>query len=181
MKSSKSTQTKGSEHAQLLQQRFLLRRAYQDDVRCGQGAKETQDGRHLFAYIHTSKRQRAQCAGFRNKVRASSKEPVEEHDRWNFQFSDQEVETSSKLQNEVGDVFVSLIGLVEQGKPEVLFVDFDKAIDCLGVNLSAKGQRNITMIREPRKKLRIYGSGRSRTVNGVDNTLAISRSDVPFL
>lgn len=104
------------------------------------------------------------------------------YDRWAYVFTDKEVRDLVTLHKAGYDVFVCLIGFVEDGDPEMTFVSYKEVIDCLGVNLSTRGARSISVRRAPRGKyLRLHGSGRADKLDGKDNSIPVKRNAVPFL
>ena len=104
------------------------------------------------------------------------------YDRWSYVFTDKEVRDLVKLHDAEYDAFVCLVGFVEDGEPEMAFISYKDAIDCLGVKLGTRGTRSISVRRAPRGKyLRLHGSGRADKIGGKDNSIPVKRNAVPSL
>lgn len=96
---------------------------------------------------------------------------------WTFNFTDAEIVKIQSLYQKSGNVKLALIcvkeGLVDS---ELAVIDYNEAMDCLGVNIGVKRCR--INIKTPEGKdygLRMYGSGRSDKLHGKDNTLRVTR------
>lgn len=101
---------------------------------------------------------------------------------WSFSFSDSEIDTILELHKQPSQVKIALI-CVKDGfdDSELAIIDYEPAMDCLGVTAGVK-QYKIDIKTTPGKHgLRMYGSGRSDKVNGVDNTLPVSRQELTQL
>lgn len=112
----------------------------------------------------------------------ANKNPSRNYDSWTYQMDDKKIARMSELNGQGYSVYSILIGLMEHGDQEIVYVGYEDAMDCLGVDKGTRGQRNITVRREPGKRsLRVYGSGRSIVAGGRDNAIHIKRNSAPFL
>lgn len=112
---------------------------------------------------------------------------------WSFTFTSDEVTKIQELYREKGKVKLALICIkkVEKRKKkktedndiieinlaesELAFIDYEDAMDCMGVNIGTKSNQ-IDIVAQAQKSLRMYGSGRSDKLNGKDNTLPVPRN-----
>lgn len=101
---------------------------------------------------------------------------------WVFQFTDAEIEKLQELYEEKGRVKVVLIG-VKKGfaNSELAIIDFEDAMDCLGVGIGVKSYRIDIKALPNKHGLRMYGSGRSDKLNGKENTLKVDRNTLAGL
>jgi len=98
---------------------------------------------------------------------------------WIFNFSQAEIDKLQELHQEKGRVKVILICAKEAlSDSELAIVDYEDAMDCLGVTSGVKGYRINIKSYQKKHGLRMYGSGRSDMVNGKDNMLKISRKEL---
>ena len=113
---------------------------------------------------------------------------TEKFEHWIFNFDEDEVKTLSELQRDYGNVRLALIciqpGLTDS---ELALLDYDTAMDCLGVNIGVKSRTiNIKHLKKSKKGegqtgqgkngLRAFGSGRYEKIEGRDNTILIPRN-----
>ena len=110
------------------------------------------------------------------------KNKTDRFSHWIFNFTDSEIEKLQELRAEKGNVKLVLI-CVKEGfsDSELAIVDYNEAIDCLGVHCGIKAYRINVKAIENKHGLRIYGSGRSDKVDGKDNTLRVSRKELTQL
>lgn len=107
----------------------------------------------------------------------------ESQNHWVFPFSQAEIDKLQELYQEKCAVKLVLICVKDKfAGSELAIVSYDEAIDCLGVNVGVKPSYRINIKSYPGKHgLRMYGSGRSDKLNGIDNTLKISRRNLVSL
>lgn len=112
----------------------------------------------------------------------ANENPSKSYDSWTYQMDDKRIARLAELNGQGYSVYAALIGLMEHGDQEIVYVSYEDAMDCLGMDKGTRGQRNITVRREPGKRsLRVYGSGRSLVAGGRDNAIPIKRNTAPFL
>lgn len=101
---------------------------------------------------------------------------------WVFNFTLEEVKKLEELYAVNFRVKLVLICLKEGLVGcEMAIINYDKAMDCLGVYLGVKTYRvNIKAI-DGKHGLRMYGSGRSDMIDGKDNTLRVDRNAINAL
>ena len=97
-------------------------------------------------------------------------------DHWIFNFSEAEIRQLKDLYADNKNVKLALI-CVKEGfvGSELAIIDYNTAIECLGVNAGVKNYRINIKTTGGQHGLRMYGSGRSDKLNGVDNTIRITR------
>lgn len=103
----------------------------------------------------------------------------EKYSHWIFNFTNGEVEKLQELYLQKNNVKLVLI-CVKEGltDSELAVVNYEDAMDCLGVECGVKNYRiNIKSV-DKKRGLRMYGSGRNDMVNGQDNTLRVSRQQL---
>lgn len=110
------------------------------------------------------------------------KNDTDKFHHWIFNFTSEEVNTLEKLNSEHGNVKLALICFTDTLKDgELAFIDYDEAIECMGVSKNIKPYRiNIKAIGS-KQGLRMYGSGRSDLLDGKDNTVHLSRNALKCL
>lgn len=103
-------------------------------------------------------------------------------EHWVFNFSEEEVKKLQELFIKKQSAKLVLICLKEDlVGSEIALINYDEAIDCLGIHRGIKSYRiNIKAI-DKKHGLRMYGSGRSDQLNGKDNTLKIARDGLNSL
>ena len=101
---------------------------------------------------------------------------------WIFNFTNDEIITLQKLHNEYGNVKVSLICFTDELKDgEVALIDYDQAMECMGVTKNIVPYRlNIKAV-GGKHGLKMYGSGRSDKLDGKDNTISLQRNALKAL
>lgn len=101
---------------------------------------------------------------------------------WTFQFSDAEVTKLKELSQQCSNVKLALICAKDGLKDsELAIVDYDQAMDCLGVDVGLRTYKIDIKTIPGQHGLRMYGSGRSDKLNGNDNTLSVSRQELSQL
>lgn len=119
---------------------------------------------------------------FYAKYVKDTKHKNEKFSHWVFNFTDAEVVKLQELRNEKGNVKLVLI-CVKEGfaGSELAIVDYEDAVDCLGIGCDIKAYRINIKAYDNKHGLRMYGSGRSDKVDGKDNTLRVSRKELAAL
>ena len=112
---------------------------------------------------------------------------TEKFEHWIFNFDKDEIKTLIDLHKGYGNVKLALIcikpGLTDS---ELALLDYENAMDCLGVNIGVKSRTiNIKYLKKSKKGegatgqgkigLRAFGSGRDEKIDGRDNTIRIPR------
>lgn len=112
---------------------------------------------------------------------------TEKFEHWVFKFEEDEIKTLSDLHRDYGNVKLALIcinpGLTDS---ELALLDYETAMDCLGVNIGVKSRTiNIKHFKKSKKGegatgqgkigLRAFGSGRVEKIGDKDNTIMIRR------
>ena len=101
---------------------------------------------------------------------------------WIFSFSPAEVSKLQELHDQKKNVKVVLICARERfAGSELAIASYEEAMDCLGVDRGVKNYRINVKFVENKHGLKMYGSGRSDMINGMDNTLKISRHQLAEL
>ena len=96
--------------------------------------------------------------------------------RWTFLFSPAEVEKIQELHQRKANVKLALICAKEGfAESELAVVDYNDAMDCLGIDKGVKTYRISIKTMDNQHGLRMYGSGRSDKFQGRDNTLKVTR------
>lgn len=110
------------------------------------------------------------------KYVTQKKADVQNRWRWTFNFSSSEVKKIQELFQHNNNVKLALICAKEGfADSELAVVDYYDAMDCLGVDKGVINYRISIKAIENQHGLRMYGSGRSDKLKGVDNTLKITR------
>lgn len=110
------------------------------------------------------------------------KNKTDRFSHWAFPFTEAEIAKLQELHEEKGRVKLVLICVKEGFKnSELAIVEYDDAMDCLGVDRGVSPYRISVKAIEGKHGLRVYGSGRSDKMNGKDNTLHISRKELKNL
>ena len=119
---------------------------------------------------------------FFTKYVTDLKTKTEAFSHWVFNFSQAEIQRLQNLHSEKGNVKVVLIcakeGLTDS---ELAIVNYEEAIECLGVNKGIKTFRINIKAFNNKHGLRMYGSGRSDRLNGKDNMIKITRQEIATL
>lgn len=122
-----------------------------------------------------------ECYFFAKYV-TDKKNKTDSFNHWIFNFSPEEVKTLQDLHLDLGKVKVVLICAKEGlANSELAIVDYDDAMDCLGVAVGVKSYRINIKAYSKKHGLRMYGSGRSDLLDGKDNTLPVSRQALAAL
>lgn len=122
-----------------------------------------------------------ECFFFAKYVK-DKKAKTDRFSHWIFNFTDAEVEKLQELYTEKNNVKLVLI-CVKEGftDSELAIIDYDDAMDCLGLHRGVKSYRINVKAFGNKHGLRMYGSGRSDKVDGYDNTIRISRKELAQL
>ena len=103
------------------------------------------------------------------------KNKSDEFDHWIFQFTEEEIQKLISMQKESQNVQLAL------KDSEIALVDYNMAMDCMGIGTGIKSYRiNIKAV-DNKHGLRMYGSGRSDRLNGKDNTVKVPRDAMKSL
>lgn len=99
-----------------------------------------------------------------------------------FNFNPVEIKRLQNLYRVKGNVKVVLI-CVKEGfaDSELAIINYEDAMDCLGVDAGVKAHRINIKAYNKKHGLRMYGSGRSDKLNGKDNTLKVTRQELAAL
>lgn len=101
---------------------------------------------------------------------------------WTFNFSDREVGTLQEFHKQNERLRIVLICVVDGlTESEIAIVDYDQAIDCLGIERGVKNYSISIKYLKNKHGLRMYGSGRSDKVDRKDNTLVVPRDRIKHL
>ena len=101
---------------------------------------------------------------------------------WIFNFTPAEIAKLQELHEEKGRVKVVLICVKESlADSELAIIDYDDAMNCLGVNTGVKPYRINIKAYSKKHGLRMYGSGRADKLDGKDNTIRITRQELVSL
>lgn len=100
----------------------------------------------------------------------------DKYSHWIFNFTNGEVAKLQELYMQKNNVKIVLICVKDGlGDSELAVVNYEDAIECLGINCGVKNYRINIKALDKKRGLRMYGSGHSDIVNGMDNTLRVSR------
>lgn len=118
---------------------------------------------------------------------------TEKFEHWIFKFSESEIRLLTDLHQELSHVKLALIcGKSDLKDCELALLDYDTAMDCLGIEKGVKS-RTINIKHFKRSKrgdgaskqgkngLRAFGSGRDEKIDGKDNTIIIPRDAIQKL
>lgn len=112
---------------------------------------------------------------------------TEKYEHWIFNFTEDEIDTLTDLQEKCHNVKLALICLKKGlAGSETALLDYEVAMECLGVDKGIKSRTiNIKHYKKAKKGegakgtgkngLRAYGSGRDEKIGSKDNTIEISR------
>ena len=118
---------------------------------------------------------------------------TEKFEHWIFNFDKDEIKLLTELHREYGNVKLALICIQEGlANSEIALLDYETAIDCLGVEIGVKSRTiNIKYFKKAKRGegskgqgkngLRAFGSGRIEKINGKDNTIMIARDAIKKL
>ena len=110
------------------------------------------------------------------------KNKTDRFSHWAFTFTESEINKLQELREEKKSVKLVLICVKEKFVgSELAIVEYDDAMDCLGVGRGVTPYRISIKAIEGKHGLRMYGSGRSDRINGKENTLHISRKELKNL
>ena len=110
------------------------------------------------------------------------KNKTDAFNHWVFIFTQAEITKMQKLHREKGNVKVVLICAKEGfSDSELAIINYEDAMDCLGVDAGVKSYRINIKAYNKKHGLRMYGSGRSDKLNGKDNTIKVTRQELAAL
>ena len=116
------------------------------------------------------------------KYVTSLKNKNDSFSHWIFNFTPAEIKKLQELYNIKGRVKIVLICAKEGlNDSELAIIDYNTAMDCLGVASGVKSYRINIKAYSKKHGLRIYGSGRADKLNGTDNTLKVTRKELAAL
>lgn len=107
----------------------------------------------------------------------------EDKHRWSFIFSEDEVKKIVELSEGKECLKLALICVSNESlqKSEIALIDYPTAAKCLGIDFNIKTYRITVKTQSGKHGLKVYGSGHSDKLNGLDNTFVVNRNELDKL